>query len=162
MLFRSMTWAIAALEDGPEIAQVIHMRTVHMGPDSVLVAAKVAVREGDSAAQISAGIDTAERRVRTAVPIAKTIYLEPDIYRPTEADQSDPAIRSVRRSQAPVPPSADDPSSATGPSSADVPASSDVPASADGPASSDVPASADGPRNPANPENPAPQASPSE
>jgi cation diffusion facilitator family transporter len=50
---------VAALEDGPEIAQVIHMRTVHIGPDSVLVAAKVAVREGDSAAQISAGIDTA-------------------------------------------------------------------------------------------------------
>jgi len=98
---------VAALEDGPEIAQVIHMRTVHIGPDSVLVAAKVAVRESDSAAQISAGIDTAERRVRTAVPIAKTIYLEPDIYRPTEADQSDPAISSVRRSQAPVPPSAD-------------------------------------------------------
>src|SRR6266496_6345562 len=64
---------VAALEDGPEIAHVIHMRTVHIGPDSVLVAAKVAVRESDSAAQISAGIDTAERRVRTAVPIAKTI-----------------------------------------------------------------------------------------
>jgi cation diffusion facilitator family transporter len=123
---------VAALEDGPEIAQVIHMRTVHIGPDSVLVAAKVAVRGSDSAAQISAGIDTAERRVRTAVPIAKTIYLEPDIYRPTEADQSDPAISSVQRSHAPVPPSADGTSSA------------------------------DGPRNPANPENPAPQASPSE
>ena len=80
---------------------------VFPGARSLNVAAKVAVRESDSAAQISAGIDTAERRVRTAVPIAKTIYLEPDIYRPTEADQSDPAIRSVRRSQAPVPPSAD-------------------------------------------------------
>ena len=123
---------VAALEDGPEIAQVIHMRTVHIGPDSVLVAAKVAVRESDSAAQISAGIDTAERRVRTAVPIAKTIYLEPDIYRPTAADQGDPAIRSVRRSQAPVPPSADGPSSAGGP------------------------------RHPANPENPAPRPSPSD
>jgi divalent metal cation (Fe/Co/Zn/Cd) transporter len=123
---------VAALEDGPEIVQVIHMRTVHIGPDSVLVAAKVAVRESDSAAQISAGIDTAERRVRTAVPIAKTIYLEPDIYRPTDADESDPAIRSVQRSHAPVPPSGDGSPSA------------------------------DGPRNPVNPENPAPQPSPSE
>ena len=139
---------VAALEDGPEIAQVIHMRTVHIGPDSVLVAAKVAVREGDSAAQISAGIDTAERRVRTAVPIAKTIYLEPDIYRPTEADQSDPAISSVRRSQAPVPPSAGGPSSASGPPSAG------------GPSSASGPSSTGGPRNPANPENPAPQPSP--
>jgi cation diffusion facilitator family transporter len=95
---------VAALEDGPEIAQVIHMRTVHMGPDSVLVAAKVAVRENDSAAQITAGIDTAERRVRTAVPIAKTIYLEPDIYHPTKADAADPAIRAVQRSHSPAPP----------------------------------------------------------
>jgi hypothetical protein len=95
---------VAALEDGPEIAQVIHMRTVHISPDSVLVAAKVAVREGDSAAQITAGIDTAERRVRTAVPIATTIYLEPDIYRPDQADESDPAIRAVQRSHSPGPP----------------------------------------------------------
>ena len=35
---------IAALEDGPEVVRVIHMRTVHMSPDSVLVAAKIAVR----------------------------------------------------------------------------------------------------------------------
>jgi cation diffusion facilitator family transporter len=95
---------VAALEDGPEIARVIHMRTVHISPDAVLVAAKVAVRENDSAAQITAGIDTAERRVRAAVPIATTIYLEPDIYRPAQADESDPAIRAVQRSHLPVPP----------------------------------------------------------
>ena len=123
---------VDALETGPELAQVIHMRTVHISPDSILVAAKVEVRDADTTAQVAAAIDTAERRVRSAVPIAKVIYLEPDIYRPGKADESDPAIRSVRRSQAPVPPSADGPSSA------------------------------DGPRNPANPENPAPQASSSE
>jgi cation diffusion facilitator family transporter len=95
---------VTALEDGPEIVQVIHMRTVHISPDSILVAAKVAVPEGDSAAQITAGIDTAERRVRTAVPIATTIYLEPDIYRPGQADESNPAIRAVQRSHSPVPP----------------------------------------------------------
>jgi cation diffusion facilitator family transporter len=89
---------IAALENGPEVLHVIHMRTVHMSPDEILVAAKVAVRETDSAAQIAAGIDTAERRVRAAVPIAQTIYLEPDIYRPTEADRTDPSIRAVLRS----------------------------------------------------------------
>ena len=88
---------VAALEDGPEIARVIHMRTVHMAPDSVLVAAKVAVRENDSAEQITAGINTAERRVRAAVPVAKTIYLEPDIYQPTQADHAHPAVRSVER-----------------------------------------------------------------
>jgi cation diffusion facilitator family transporter len=95
---------VAALEGGPELAQVIHMRTVHMSPDSILVAAKVAVRGTDTAAQVAAAVDTAERRVRTAVPLAKLIYLEPDIYRPTKADQGDPAIRAVQRSHSPLPP----------------------------------------------------------
>ena len=98
---------IAALEDGPEVVRVIHMRTVHMSPDSILVAAKIAVRETDSAAQIAAGIDAAERRVRAAVPIAKTIYLEPDIYRPSEADHTDPSIRAVLRSRPARPPRRD-------------------------------------------------------
>jgi cation diffusion facilitator family transporter len=98
---------IAALEDGPEVVRVIHMRTVHMSPDAILVAAKIAVRETDSAAQIAAGIDAAERRVRAAVPIAKTIYLEPDIYRPSEADHTDPSIRAVLRSRPSRPPRRD-------------------------------------------------------
>jgi divalent metal cation (Fe/Co/Zn/Cd) transporter len=97
---------VDALEDGPELARVIHMRTVHISPDSILVAAKVEVRDADTTAQVAAAIDTAERRVRSAVPIAKVIYLEPDIYRPAKADESDPAIRSVQRSHAPGPPSA--------------------------------------------------------
>ena len=100
---------VAALEDGPELARVIHMRTVHMSPDAILVAAKVAVRDTDTAVQVAAAVDTAERRVRAAVPIAKTIYLEPDIYRPGEVDESDPAIRAVQRSHSPVPPSDDGP-----------------------------------------------------
>ena len=86
---------VAALEDGPEVDRVIHMRTVHISPDSILVAAKIAVRATDTAAQVAAGIDAAEQRVRTAVPIAGTIYLEPDIYRPSRADQTDPSIRAA-------------------------------------------------------------------
>jgi cation diffusion facilitator family transporter len=92
---------IAALEDGPEPVRVIHIRTVHMSPDSVLVAAKIAVPESDAARQIAAGIDAAERRVRAAVPIATTIYLEPDIYRPQKPDRTDPSIRAVLRSRTP-------------------------------------------------------------
>ena len=92
---------IAALEDGPEVDRVIHMRTVHISPDSILVAAKIAVRATDSAAQVAAGIDAAEKRVRAAVPIARTIYLEPDIYRPSRADHTDPSIRAVQRGRDP-------------------------------------------------------------
>ena len=95
---------VDALEAGPELARVIHMRTVHISPDSILVAAKVEVRDADTTAQVAAAIDTAERRVRSAVPIAKTIYLEPDIYHAAKADASDPAIRAVQRSHSPVPP----------------------------------------------------------
>jgi cation diffusion facilitator family transporter len=100
---------IAALEDGPEVVRVIHMRTVHMSPESVLVAAKIAIRESDTAAQITAGIDAAERRVRAAVPVATTIYLEPDIYRPQEADRTDPSIRAVLHSRSSRPPRRDHP-----------------------------------------------------
>ena len=100
---------VAALEEGPEVARVIHMRTVHISPDSVLVAAKIAVRGTESATQITAGIDAAERRVRAAVPIATTIYLEPDIYRPLEADQTDPSIRAAERGRSPRSPRRDRP-----------------------------------------------------
>ena len=95
---------VTALEDGPELVRVIHLRTVHISPDSILVAAKVAVRETDSAAQLTAGINTAEGRLRAAVPIATTIYLEPDIYRPSLADQTDPSIRAAERAHSPSPP----------------------------------------------------------
>ncbi|HEY9242207.1 MAG TPA: cation diffusion facilitator family transporter [Streptosporangiaceae bacterium] len=88
---------VAALEAGPEVQCVIHLRTLHMGPESLLVAAKIAISGADSAALVAAGIDAAERRVRQAVPIAETIYLEPDIYRPGRADSTDPAIRAAVR-----------------------------------------------------------------
>ena len=88
---------VTALENGPEVRRVIHLRTLHLGPESLLVAAKIAISGADSAALVAAGIDAAERRVRTAVPIAETIYLEPDIYDAARADATDPAIRAVRR-----------------------------------------------------------------
>ncbi len=95
---------VAALEDGPGGVGVIHMRTVHISPDAILVAAKIAVRESDTGAQVAAAIDAAEKRVRTAVPIAKVIYLEPDIYRPSQVDHTDPSIRTVLRNRPPRPP----------------------------------------------------------
>jgi len=73
---------IEALTAGPEVESVIHMRTLHLAPDELLVAAKIAVAHDDTAAMVAKGIDAAERRVRAAVPIAKIIYLEPDLQRP--------------------------------------------------------------------------------
>jgi cation diffusion facilitator family transporter len=89
---------VAAIEGGPEVDGVIHLRTLHVGPETLLVAAKIAVVGADSAAQIARGIDAAERRIRAAVPIAQLIFLEPDLYRAAQDDPADPAIRAARRS----------------------------------------------------------------
>jgi cation diffusion facilitator family transporter len=70
-----------ALEGAPEVSRVIHMRTLHLGPEELLVAAKIAVEHNDTAAEVAYGIDEAERRIREAVPIARVIYLEPDLDR---------------------------------------------------------------------------------
>ncbi|MDH6580780.1 cation diffusion facilitator family transporter [Kitasatospora sp. MAP5-34] len=70
----------AALVDHDSVTGVIHMRTLHLGPEELLVAAKIGVNAEDSAARIAEAIDAAEARVRRAVPMARAIYLEPDIY----------------------------------------------------------------------------------
>jgi divalent metal cation (Fe/Co/Zn/Cd) transporter len=72
---------VAALESGPSPVSVIHMKTLHLGPDEVLVAAKIAVQRGETAEENAQFIDDAERRIRAAVPIARVIYLEPDLRR---------------------------------------------------------------------------------
>ncbi len=72
-----------AVVDGAGIERIIHMRTLHLGPEELLVAAKVGVIRGASATDVAQAIDAAEARIRSAVPIARVIYLEPDIYRPS-------------------------------------------------------------------------------
>ena len=69
----------AAIESEPQVDRVIHMRTLHLGPEELLVAAKIAVAHNDSAGDVARAIDGAERRIREAVPIARVIYLEPDL-----------------------------------------------------------------------------------
>jgi len=71
----------SALVAGPEVERVIHLRTLHLGPDELLVAAKIAVAHDETAAAVARAIDAAEARIREALPIAALIYLEPDIYR---------------------------------------------------------------------------------
>jgi divalent metal cation (Fe/Co/Zn/Cd) transporter len=66
---------------GPGVERIIHLRTMHLGPDELLVGAKLAMPAGASLAQVASAIDDAERRVRAAVPAARVIYLEPDLDR---------------------------------------------------------------------------------
>jgi len=78
--------AIEANLVGPGVDRIIHLRTMHLGPEELLVAAKLAIPPGSSIEQISASIDAAEARVRAAVPAARVIYIEPDLFvdRPDE------------------------------------------------------------------------------
>lgn len=75
--------AIRAALVGEGVPEVIHLRTMHLGPEELLVAAKIAVPAAASAADVAAAIDAAEVRVRAAVPLARLIYLEPDLRHAT-------------------------------------------------------------------------------
>ena len=66
--------------------RVIHLKTLHLGPEELLVAAKISVGAADAGRDIAAAIDGAEERIRAAVPIARVIYLEPDIHRTDATD----------------------------------------------------------------------------
>jgi cation diffusion facilitator family transporter len=80
----------AALEAEPRVERIIHLRTMHLGPDDLLVATKVAFRHDDTAVDVAQAIDAAERRIRTAEPVARWVYIEPDIYRPEHVPDSRP------------------------------------------------------------------------
>jgi cation diffusion facilitator family transporter len=71
----------AGLTDGTEIERVIHLKTQYLGPEEILVAAKVAIAPGLDIAAVAAAIDAAEARVRTVLPACRVIYIEPDLYR---------------------------------------------------------------------------------
>ncbi|GAA3347762.1 cation diffusion facilitator family transporter [Amorphoplanes nipponensis] len=71
-----------AIMAGPGVERIIHMKTLHLGPEELLVAAKIAVQPSERAADVARHINETEARIREALPIARVIYLEPDIYSP--------------------------------------------------------------------------------
>ncbi|MEU5995908.1 cation diffusion facilitator family transporter [Spirillospora sp. NPDC047418] len=83
---------VAALESVEEVQRLIHMRTEYLGPDELLIAAKIAVHHDDTAAEVARGIDAAEAKIRAQVPEAKLIYLEPALF---EADAAAAAAGAV-------------------------------------------------------------------
>jgi cation diffusion facilitator family transporter len=71
----------AALRSSAYVNSIIHLRTVHLGPDDLLVAAKVDFKHSLTVEELAEAIDHAEAALRTAVPKTTTIYIEPDIRR---------------------------------------------------------------------------------
>jgi cation diffusion facilitator family transporter len=77
-----------SIEGTDGIDRLIHMKTLHLGPEELLVAAKIGVPRDADAAAVARCIDAAERAMRAAEPTAQVIYVEPDIY--VEGHQPDP------------------------------------------------------------------------
>jgi divalent metal cation (Fe/Co/Zn/Cd) transporter len=71
-----------AINAHKEVEALIHIRTLYLGPDELLVGAKVAFAAKTKLAQVATAIDAVEASIREAVPAARVIYLEPDVYRP--------------------------------------------------------------------------------
>ncbi|MFD0904555.1 cation diffusion facilitator family transporter [Actinomadura sediminis] len=68
---------VAALESVDEVDHVMHIRTQYVGPEEMLIAAKIAVHHDDTAVEVARGIDAAEAKIRADFPEARLIYLEP-------------------------------------------------------------------------------------
>ena len=77
---------VRAIEETPGVNRLLHMRTQHIGPDELLVAAKIQLTPGLDTTRVAAAINQTEKRIREAVPIRCMIYLEPDVFDPDHPD----------------------------------------------------------------------------
>ncbi len=73
------------IETAPAVRALIHMRTLHLGPDELLVAAKVEFDRGLGTAGLASAIDALETELRRRTPLELVIYIEPDIHRSADA-----------------------------------------------------------------------------
>lgn len=69
-----------ALASHPQVEAIIHMKTLYVGPEELLVGAKLAFPRLSKMTEVAAAIDSVEEAVRAAVPDARIIYLEPDVF----------------------------------------------------------------------------------
>jgi cation diffusion facilitator family transporter len=72
---------LGALASSPDVRRVIHSRTEHLGPEEILLAAKVEFSDDLDVPGLAAAIDRVEAAVRAAVPSVRLIYIEPDVFR---------------------------------------------------------------------------------
>jgi divalent metal cation (Fe/Co/Zn/Cd) transporter len=75
------------------VVRIIHMRTLHIGPDELLVGAKIHFEDDLDVPRISTAIDTVEAAIREALPTARVIYIEPDV---TRESMTDPTRRTFQ------------------------------------------------------------------
>ncbi|MGI8392733.1 cation diffusion facilitator family transporter [Leucobacter sp. Z1108] len=83
----------AALLASSDVDRIIHMKTLYVGPDEFMIGAKVSLAADRTMKEVSVIVNLAERRVREAVPAARIIYIEPDVWIDPNATQ--PTTSSV-------------------------------------------------------------------
>jgi cation diffusion facilitator family transporter len=69
-----------AILAGPETKRIIHLKTLYLGPDELLVATKLAFDSASRFSDVASGINAVEERIRERVPLARSIYIEPDVF----------------------------------------------------------------------------------
>jgi cation diffusion facilitator family transporter len=70
----------AAIEIEPSVRRLIHLRTQHIGPDELLVGAKIEFIDGLEVAEVAEVVNRVETSIRRAVPSARIMYVEPDVF----------------------------------------------------------------------------------
>ena len=68
-----------AFDAHDDVTSIVNVKTLYLGPDELLVAAKVSFQPGTTIERVAAVIDELEAAVRAAVPIARVIYIEPGL-----------------------------------------------------------------------------------
>ncbi len=84
-----------AIESTSGVTQIIHMKTLHIAPEELLVAVKIGVAENASGAEIAAVINAAERSLRAAEPMATQVFLEPDVFQTDYVSEERPDVPSA-------------------------------------------------------------------
>lgn len=74
----------AAINANDKVDSLVHMKTLYLGPDELLVAAKVTFRAQERMGDVADAINDVERGIRERVPVARVIFIEPDVYRVRE------------------------------------------------------------------------------
>ena len=90
---------VDAIEGSEDVSRLIHIRTQHLGPEELLVAAKVEFAPGLSVPELARAIDRVEERIRASTPVSQLIYLEPDLYRTPEEESGEGPSSSTRPSR---------------------------------------------------------------
>ncbi|CAN5452452.1 cation diffusion facilitator family transporter [soil metagenome] len=82
-----------AINANATVESLVHMKTLYLGPDELMVAAKVAFPPATRLVDIATAIDTLEADIRARIPAARVIYIEPDLYHPPSA--GDPTTDAI-------------------------------------------------------------------